>query len=1286
MNITATKNNGMYLSIILVLLVILPLVYALQFSSNPEINEGGTVRTEDDLNCSWQSGGDEMLPTNITWYKNGVEDITLTSSDGTSILLAANTSKDETWICEVFLGNATDEISANASVVVTNSLPRNIELNNGSQIIFDGYQVTEDGTYTFFINATDPDLDNLTYGITNPTICTIVNSVTGEINCNPDHEDLTGTASPAVEPASNSVQAWPYAFDSSGGPTLFFNFTVLPVNDQASFDEIVQNHSVEAGETWVYQINATDEELDHDLIYTFYTDINDVFPNLIFMEKVDSNSINLTFNTSDNSPNNLHVGNWTFYVNVTDANGSNTTREPDEFVFRITITTINHVPTFTTNLSNTTGNQSLSYEAYIFANDTDIGDNLTFGVNNVTGYSDNCVDSFPWSISTINSSPINASGLINITLINNSFVACRYINITVEDDTGVKDAYITFINLTNINDAPVLQELSVDGNISSQQTYMFVGYSYTVNAIDVDNYTYDRDNTANLTYYINESSPFSIGLTSGVFSATITNESHIGNWTINVTVSDGEYNDTRFLNLEVFNNSAPLLNLSNNNVYLNQSDLINVSFSGIEYNNDSMFVTLVNLSNYNLSIYSVEYDGSNYSNGYNESFWVLNLSYSSQAQANSFVGTHQVKVILEDSIGASTENVSTGTLWLTVLNENDAPIFDQDEDNFSDAISLGVVVENLSYNTSIYATDYDLYLGNSGENLSFYYYNASSELVNFSFIKYSDNEAYLSFVPIINNTLSVILMVNDTNGSATYQNVSFEVLSLSTDPNLIQVRPHYNYSTNQTGFGFENASIYPNRNVTVNVTENTSVVFDAIISNDTSVVNNNLTYYWYFDGELNQTNINTSPGVNSFLNISFDFFSSGMHNVTLIAEDLRLSSVNFTWNINVTNLNRPPIYYGTLDELTVNTSTTFPNYFSYRNAVQRFYDPDEDLNNDGIRTKDLGENTSLRYTLNNADQCSLATFSISGDDLTIDPIETGFCAIIFNATDPYNESVITGSVTITVTGGQANSVSETQASSSGGSSTRTQVITVPYEQEVDVPTPLDIVVPKNVDVYVNKTIKIPIVLKNSWTDPLKGVYLNVTLDEDLNVTYDFTRDYISEIGIGQEVETILILTNYRVEGPFEVTVNAKVTSPPFVDSAGIFINSLEQSSEGEAVRTKVTFARDMISENSECRELNDLLDRAEMAMNNLDFPEALNLVNAVINGCKYLINKDEFVRKETPTIIEVAFDFMSENADKIAIGAALLTGLTILAYAIVGVKKIIDDTNRRNEKDKENSK
>jgi hypothetical protein len=234
---------------------------------------------------------------------------------------------------------------------------------------------------------------------------------------------------------------------------------------------------------------------------------------------------------------------------------------------------------------------------------------------------------------------------------------------------------------------------------------------------------------------------------------------------------------------------------------------------------------------------------------------------------------------------------------------------------------------------------------------------------------------------------------------------------------------------------------------------------------------------------------------------------------------------------------------------------------------------------------------------------------------------------------------------------------------------------VPIDQPIDKPVPVKIIAPGVVNTYANKTISIPIILQNTWKEDimgigLSGIALNASFANEQNITITFSRPYINILPMGAKAESVLEISNYRKEGPFEVTIYARVTEPEFTDSTNILISSLEQTSRGEEVKSKVTFAKDMLSQNPECRELNDLLDRAEATMLSGDYEEAMKLVDGVINGCKYLMQNEQS-RRETPSIIQKSFDFAREYSNEIMITAGAIFSLTIIFYTLVALRRKI---------------
>jgi hypothetical protein len=237
-------------------------------------------------------------------------------------------------------------------------------------------------------------------------------------------------------------------------------------------------------------------------------------------------------------------------------------------------------------------------------------------------------------------------------------------------------------------------------------------------------------------------------------------------------------------------------------------------------------------------------------------------------------------------------------------------------------------------------------------------------------------------------------------------------------------------------------------------------------------------------------------------------------------------------------------------------------------------------------------------------------------------------------------------VTVASTGG---------GSGGGGLSTRTALV----QKETDNIFPIDIIVPGPIVIYFNRTMKVPITIKNKLNKTIKGISLQAYTNAD-NVTFEFVNDYFSELEAKHQVTTNLYVTNYRGSGPYEIWISANVSDPEFNDTATIFVNSLEQTEEGDLINTKIAFARDLLSNNPECQELFEVLDKAILELHQNDFNETAKILDSVIDGCKYLVSQAR--AKQQPhkfTQIVAAWSFISSNLFFIIV--SLLTAAIALA-------------------------
>jgi hypothetical protein len=229
--------------------------------------------------------------------------------------------------------------------------------------------------------------------------------------------------------------------------------------------------------------------------------------------------------------------------------------------------------------------------------------------------------------------------------------------------------------------------------------------------------------------------------------------------------------------------------------------------------------------------------------------------------------------------------------------------------------------------------------------------------------------------------------------------------------------------------------------------------------------------------------------------------------------------------------------------------------------------------------------------------------------------------------------------------------------------TSTRTVPIPLPEEIEKPRPLQIITPKLVTTYKNATIKIPIVVNNSWNDTLYGITLEASTNAT-NVSLYLDRIYIPKLDVGEGIEAMLYVKNYKSEGHYEIRLSANVTVPQYLDTATIFINSAEMRSEGEELENKISFAKDLLSSNPECQELNELLAQAKVELGNENYVGTAKIVDNVINGCKFLVN-DAKNNKEMPDRNFIkTFEWKKSYSDYLIIGIFGILFLASLYYIL----------------------
>lgn len=95
---------------------------SLSFLAGPSINGGSITYTNNDLICAWTASAD-VTQTNVSWYNGTTLYWSGTVAQNSSTIGNQYTNRDESWTCQVTMGNGTDLLAQNASISINNSAP-----------------------------------------------------------------------------------------------------------------------------------------------------------------------------------------------------------------------------------------------------------------------------------------------------------------------------------------------------------------------------------------------------------------------------------------------------------------------------------------------------------------------------------------------------------------------------------------------------------------------------------------------------------------------------------------------------------------------------------------------------------------------------------------------------------------------------------------------------------------------------------------------------------------------------------------------------------------------------------------------------------------------------------------------------------------------------------------------------------------------------------------------------------------------------------------------------------
>ncbi len=474
--------------------------------------------------------------------------------------------------------------------------------------------VDEDTEYYYNVDATDPNGDGLTFSLTDRPTGMTIDSNTGEITWTPVDEDV-GDHSVTVR-----------VVDGYGGwDEQSWTLTVVNTNDAPVITSTPITNAVEDS-MYQYNVSAEDDDLDSGDLLSYSLD---TAPAGMSIE--DTGMISWT-------PTNDQVGDHTVVVRVEDSS-----MEYDTQTFVITVQNVNDAPTITSTAP-TNAEEDMEYMYDVEAEDIDAGDELHYYLTDrPTGM-------------TIDSE----TGMISWTPTNDD-VGNHSVTVRVSDGNGGSATQSWQINVTNVNDAPVIISTAPTTAIEDEE------YSYQLETNDIDGDT--------LSYSLLVSPDDMDVDTNGEITWTPVN-SDVGEHSVVVEVTDGNGGSaTQTFQITVQNvNDAPTI----------------TSEAKTSAEEDSEYV-------YDVNANDVDGDELYYSLSEKPTGMTIDSSTGmiTWTPTNDQVDSHTVNVMVSDGNGG-TVNQS----WdISVSNTNDAP--------FITSTPVMSALEDSAYSYQVMAEDID---------------------------------------------------------------------------------------------------------------------------------------------------------------------------------------------------------------------------------------------------------------------------------------------------------------------------------------------------------------------------------------------------------------------------------------------------------------------------------------------------------------------------------------------------------------------------------------------------
>lgn len=899
------------------------------------------------------------------------------------------------------------------------------------------------------------------------------------------------------------------------------------------------------------------------------------------------------------------VGNWTIALSADDSHPDETPRPVYENIsifVNYTESPVNILP-----ISDLTGVNAL-YESQTFnANITDedllIWDNsikkesfvVASNVSWVSVTVSNAGDSsYPYRLASVY---VNHTGALNDVGEGNFSVR---INVTDSGDNYDDEDFVVEV----VNDTAPVWDLSLDNpvNLSLLEDNEFF-YNFSLNVTDVEGDP--------ISFYYQDLSSSFCSLNSTNFASDgiidfMPRDCDVGYHNVTIIASDGKLNSSHQFNFTV-SNVVDVPNIAS----LNSSVVATESESGIidfQVNDDDYLIPAsqsffyeenltVNFTIENLTevttLVSFEFISSNV---------ILNTEYfnATFTPTAANVGYYNITVNVSDSSGAY--DVSYFTLNVSAV--NDAPVIE-----FFSNQSTTVFSE---FYLDINATDEEddsafSLLNYTIENLTvggdFLDINLTTGVINFTM-----NESFAGYY-LYNVT------VNDSDGAIDSQVFSLKVHGV---PNITSPISGYQFSWKENVLNSSSFEVY-------NAINSTNLTYEFYMDR---IVYEDFVNYSYSNLSLryseNFTWINESNFTWNFVPDFSDETYNHLKNVTLFVYNPEYPELNDSqnWKVNISHTNenisfsgfvlkQGPVTVGSVIQL--NLSQYFSDADATDNGILQQVNFTIVTNSNSTNNVELGS-VFDGWILNLSSSVAVAEIiKIVAQEYNSSGISIG------NATSNEFEVEFIAPTTVTVPRSTTSTVTKLQYFS------------------------LKLIVPQDIILKDKKYIEVPFSLQNTGTVALNGISLssdvlfNNAFSDDISIELEDT--YIESLAVGQiENYTLKVFANTEQSGRYKVTVRANVTSPKFSDWGDFFID-LQKTNETETEQILI-FTEQFITDNPECLELTEVLNRAKEAYVTGDSVLAISLADQVTRACEDAIKKTNQVRYNVEGFVQNNFYYI----------------------------------------------